>query len=108
MAAETDLLDGPEKLLKSLYTFNTLVKQVFSTNLTADLPTPDDPQALHAGFLGDLVSQAGRIGINAQLVTTFIQTARNGGLTDDKKYLVGIGARHLTRLEANALPSSKR
>lgn len=83
-----DGLDAPEKLLKSLYTFNNLVKQVFSTNLTADLPTPDDPQAVHAGFLGDLASQAGRLGINASMIKTFVETARNGGLTDDKKYLV--------------------
>lgn len=85
---ETDQLDAPEKLLKSLYTFNSLVKQVFSTNLTADLPAPDDPQAVHGGILADLASQATRLGINFQMITTFIETARNGGLTDDKKYLV--------------------
>lgn len=104
--AETDLLNGPEQLLKSLYTFRGLARSVFSDDLTSDIPAPDDPQALHAGFLGDLVSQAGRIGINAELVTTFVQTARNGGLTDDKKYLVGTHS--TTVMYTNNLASSRR
>lgn len=80
-------LDAPEKLLKLLATFNSLVKNVFSTDLNANIQ-PDDPQALHAGILGDLASQATRIPEDVDTVVDFIQTAKNGGLNNDKDYLV--------------------
>lgn len=80
-------LDPPEKILKGLSSFNSLIKSVFSTDLKADVPQ-DDPQALNAGVLGDLVSQAGRFPQNAQTIIELVKTSRNHGLTDDKKYLV--------------------
>ena len=77
-----------EKILQSVSQLNTFTKELFSDDVTADVPA-SDPQALHAGILGDLASQATRVPEDLGDLIGFIETATHGGITDDRKFLVG-------------------
>lgn len=77
-----------EKILQSVSQLNTFTKELFSDDVTADVPA-NDPQALHAGILGDLASQATRVPEDLGDLIGFIETATHGGITDDRKFLVG-------------------
>ena len=84
---QVDGLNAPEKVLQDISQLNTFTKELFSKDLTAEVSITD-PQALHAGILGDLASQSTRIPEDLEDLIQLINAVRHGGLTDDRKYLV--------------------
>lgn len=80
-------LNEAEKIVQAVTQFNGIVKHVFTHDLASTAPVTT-PNALNAGWLGDLASQANRLPQDARTAYEALKTKLDGGLIDDRKYLV--------------------
>ena len=82
-----DTLNIPEEFLQNLAELGAVAQHTVSDRLDTDI-TANDPNALHAGFIGDLASQLTHLGADGRALILLYEAWRNHGLTDDRKYLL--------------------
>lgn len=86
---EKSNLNEADKVLKKITELNGTAKHIFTRHLHATVPL-NNPNDVHAGLLADIASQLTRLPKLTKTILDTIKGKLNGGLIDDRQYVVCI------------------